>query len=685
MMLRTAGRAFIAAAFLAWALGPASAGEPGAAAGGPTLLAQTTGGPTPSPSPSAAVPPAPSAVPPRVTPSPSASPKARRFSLSMSSSTSFVNQQFTGPGIVPPQAALFAAGSPIAPGTPYDFWTSSPNVVGYGINEAFLVTPSYKLSDLYDVAVTLGYGSLSGSANVAGYWGDQPLATINPHLGMRTVTLPVAFPTYNKGGDTISGTRGSVLSGTFARHDGSFALRAGWFDPAQGESFVFNQPPQTNTPIAFTEPLPEGLGNGPQTFDIFKNVQTRLPLQGLDLTFKAFRDASVELLDAQLPSPPGTSARVASGSLEISRGTGLSYGAEIARVVTAGAPIGTSILFGGNGQIVNDPQFGPLPVSTLGGQTMLIGGLRATFPLNLDTDAQLRIGMSCYGATGTAISQSGCTTGRYYYGRLHHGFRSFDLAIEAMREDATYAPAILPYGVVPENVWSAPYTWPGTWLKGAYQFIDNSQIGPNRQGLRATANTLIAGIELRAAYAIYNQIRPYDTSTAFTPGFVEGYFLPQLGGVPGTLGRETHASLSLIAHPKIFDVEIDLSDVTLHRSASTNDSREAVSMNYPSGTITLSRQLHPKWIGSLGAGRYAVDGAFSTSGPKNADLWQRVVFAGLQLQSNPTSGYAIQYRLYSVNGLPTNFGLAVPGPGPLAPVSPAYHGPQIIVEQRFRT
>jgi len=90
------------------------------------------------------------------------------------------------------------------------------------------------LSPSYDLGVTLGYGSVSGNANVAAYWGDQPMPTLNPHLGMAAVAVPVKFPTNNKA-DVVSGTRGSIISGTFGRHDGSFVVRAGWFDPAQGE------------------------------------------------------------------------------------------------------------------------------------------------------------------------------------------------------------------------------------------------------------------------------------------------------------------------------------------------------------------------------------------------------------------------------------------------------------------
>jgi hypothetical protein len=98
-------------------------------------------------------------------------------------------------------------------------------------------------------------------------------------------------------------------------------------------------------------------------------------------------------------------------------------------------------------------------------------------------------------------------------------------------------------------------------------------------------------------------------------------------------------------------------------------------MEYPSGVLTLSRPFGPKVFGAAGVGRFALNGQFDTSGVNNASLAQDVVFAGVQLRSNATTGYGLEYRLYSTSGSPT-----VPG----AP-SPAYHGPQIQFYQRFKT
>jgi hypothetical protein len=463
-----------------------------------------------------------------------------------------------------------------------------------------------------------------------------------------------------------------VLSAAVGRRDGTLVARGGWFDLAQSEPFVFNAPQQTNTPIAFTEPLPEGIGEGPQTLELFGAARTRLPLHGVDLLLRPAHAARVEVSDAELPQPPGMHARMVNASIEIDAGHRVSYAAQLARVVVGGEPVPATTLFGNTPAIVPSAQ-GPLPISFLNGQTMMIGGLRASFPVARSVDAELRVGFSCYGADGTALSREHCTQGHYYNGRLRHAFGAIGVTLEAARFEATYAPAILPYGTS-ENIWSIAYSWPGTWLKGDYQFVDDSTLGPNRQGARVSASFTVRGVQTRLAYGEYRQILPYDTSNAYTPGFVEGFFLPQLTAAGATLGKEQHAAAAFLAHPSFADVELDLTDVTLSRRGSAGHPAEAVAMNYPAGTLTFSRAFGPVVRGALGAGRYATDGAFVTAGPKNAELAERVLFAGLELKESEHSAVALQYRLYSVEGTPTE---------PRG-TAPAYHGPQLMLEQRFR-
>ena len=67
---------------------------------------------------------------------------------------------------------------------------------------------------------------------------------------------------------------------------GSLSARGGWFDLAQGESFVFRQPPQPNSPIAFTEPLPDSIGDPTPVLPVFQNRTAPTYQRGPSLAFQ---------------------------------------------------------------------------------------------------------------------------------------------------------------------------------------------------------------------------------------------------------------------------------------------------------------------------------------------------------------------------------------------------------------
>ena len=628
--------------------------------------------PAAEPSPAPVVSAAPAAVP-----EPAASPAAElpalrnKLRVKIQSDASYVNQQFRGPGTLPAEGLAFAAGQPIAPGTPYDLWSSSPNVTGYGVNHTLLVAPTYAISSKYDIGANIGYGSITGTANVAAYWGDQTFAPINPHLGNPSAV--VSFPGQN-GSDRIAATASGVTSLWLGRRDGGLTLRSGYFDLSQGESFVFNQPLQTNTAILYTENLPEGISDGPQMLSSLQAGNGRLPLRGLDLTAKLRGNIALDFFDAALPSPAGTRARLHSASINVTHEGGISFGVHLAHLDTGGMPVGTTVLFGANPAVMPSDQ-GPLPTSNLSSQRMTIGGVRAEIPLGSRVIARLLYGASCYSALGVAKPQDGCVIGRYTGARVQRSTDSFLISLEALQMDATYAPAILPYGTL-ENVWSAAYSWPGTWLKGNYQLVDDSSMGPNRTGVRMNSRLTGRGGEVRLAYGMYSQIRRYDTGTAYQTGFVEGYYLPQLNSV-GTLGAERHFAGSAIAHTRFADVQLDVTDVALQRAASAGNPDERVAVEQLATTLTLSRRMGSRSIASIGTGRNAMFGAFDSASKPNVDIAQRVIFGSVQYEQNKHWSYGFQYRLYSVDGMPTRLGTGVP-------VAPAYHGPQFIFEQRFR-
>jgi hypothetical protein len=629
-----------------------------AVAGGPMLpgdaLAQSA--PAPKPSPSAS---------PAPVPSPAPKKKASRLHVKIDSYTSGVNNQFVGPGATgSAEAPSFAAGGPLAPSVPYDFFTGSPTVTGQSIAEDLIITPTYRLLDNLDVTVSFGYGSVGGTGNVGSYWGGSLFPTINPHLGSQAFQIAPAFPTHN-GQDSVTAQRVSVLDGQFALHDGRGALTGGWFNLKQTLSFVFQQAPWTNTPTQLAPQLPQSLGDGTAAVDVFQNEATILPLHGYDLWGKV-HDFTFEATNADLPAAAGTTTRESSLSGVYTAGQ-FTFSAEVAHLTQSGAT-SARVLFGSSPSITLDGA-AAVPSSTVLGQQMAIEGFGAAFPIGT-VDATLNYGHSCYSANGVAAPSASCTSGNYVYGRLHQGFTAFDLGLELVRFEPQYAPALLNYGTE-ENVWSAPFARPGTWLAGTYSFVDTSQVGANRQGFRLTTTFLVAGVETRLAYAHYTQISPYDLTTGAQVGFIEPYFSPQISG-QGVLGTEDHVNAWLAWHPKFADVTLELGDVTTNRT--TSSPTESISIDYPSAVLSLSRRFG-KVLGGVGAGRYAVEGSYDTVGVKNADLQQNVVFAGVQYQANANSAYGLEYQLFSVSG------------SPLIPngLSPAYHGPQLQFFQRLKT
>ncbi|HEV8021498.1 MAG TPA: hypothetical protein VGP41_09570 [Candidatus Lustribacter sp.] len=598
-------------------------------------------------------------------PSPAPTEKpAPKFSMKIETYTSGTNNQMVGPGTTPAEGAHFAAGGVPGPGTPYDFFSGSPTVTGEGLSFDFLISPTYAISPAVDVTTTLGYGSASGTGNVINYWGDALMPSINPNLGSRAFQLAPAFPTHN-GQNPVSATNVGFLSGAALLHNGNGALTVGWLNTHQNVPWVFTQAPWTTTPFELAPQLPQSIGDGPPSNDTLKPSLAELPLSGADFWVKD-GITTLEVTSANLPMPYGTSARILSGSMVMDQGSGLKYSAQVVGLSTAGPETG-SVLFGSNATLTNG-----VPQSTVFGQHMVVAGAGVTFPV-WNSDAEFRYGYSCYGAVGAAASTSSCTSGNYVYGKVHHGFSAFDLALEGVNFGGSYAPAILNYGTV-QNVWTYPSAWPGTWLRGSFQLVDNSEVGPNRIGIRAASTFIVAGVEVRLAFAQYQQIQPLNMQSALAPGFVDPYFLPQVTSA-GTIGYEQHWEGWFNYRAKWGDLTLDLGQVNTWRAAPAGAPQDNVQMQYPGGVFTFSRNFGPKVFGTAGVGRFALNGAFDTSGANNASLAQNLVFAGIELRPNGTTGYGVQWRLYSVNGNPT-----IPGG-----LSPAYHGPQIQFYQRFKT
>lgn len=608
--------------------------------------------PTPTPSPAA-------------TSSPSPSP-SYGFHYAGEGFASFVDQAQGGPGLSPPEGPDFAAGSPLSPMTPYDTFSSAPSTPGIvGIGQ-FAFKADY-VGRRLDASATLGFAYAGGSVQNAAYWTESLMPTLNPHLGSTSLPFQVAFPTH-AGQDDGGAGQISLLSAALATHDGGFKLRGGWFDLAQTDRFVFVQPPLTNVTPSIGIQTAETLGNGAPALDVWPAAPPGLPLNGID--FVARRGiATFEIANASLPALPGTAALVTLGSIVLDHGEGTRWSGEVLHLVTGGATLNTSTLFGAGAMTNPGPQ-GRLPTSQLGGQRQTIVGLRGAFHVSSSIDATVELGRAWYEAD-QVLEPGTSKPGGFYHVALSHGWGRATLSAEFLRFEPRYATAILPYGI-PENVWSVAWSWPGVWLKSNYQIADNTTIGVNRQGFRVRYSLDKGPVEIHASYARYDQIDPAIFSNVHQAGFIEGFFLPQNDGA-GTLGEQHQYALWTAWHPKFGDVLLDYVNDTQHRDFTPANPQDAVSYQAPQVVLTYSRSFGKRAIAALGYGRYAMRGSWAMGARTNVDFQQGVGFVGAQFAESQHAAVLVQLRHASFSGLPSQ-----PG-GP----SPDFSGSLLVVEQRY--
>jgi hypothetical protein len=634
---------------------------PAGAANRPPPTSSPKPTPTPTPAPTATPAPEASAMP---SPSATATPRRLGFRAVTDASLTFVDTTTAGPGQVPPESAGFIAGSPLAPNTPYDLFSSAPEVPGVaGITQ--LVSQLSYGTPRFDIGAGIGFGYATGSVTNASYWGENLLPPLNPHLGFSALPYRIAFPTH-AGQDDGSAARLTVLSGSAATADGNVRLRAGWLDLAQTDRFVFAPPALTSVNPAIAYAPAESLSSGLAGSDLWTPYATSLPLHGVDIEAKEGL-ASLELTNAALPSLDGESARLSMASLVIDHGEGTQVSAQILHAVTGGTPFSTTVPFGIDPQFTFYPQ-GLLPSSTLSGQRETIAGVRAAFHLApaLGIDGVAEIGRSWYDAAPVDLPGTEAPGGYYHVGVARaHGRTT--LWLDAYRMEPRYATMILPYGV-PENQWSAAFSWPGQWLKSNYQLIDNSVLGVNRQGYRVRYYVDGGPFEVHVEYTDLHQIEPETTLTSTLAGFVDGYYLPQLPNA-ATFGQQKRYGFWAAWHPPFGDLSLDVVDDTLFRPYAPGHLFDQVSYEVPQAVATYSRRLSPNVVFATGLGRYALKGAFSAP----LDFAERLYFAGFEVKAGAYSTL-VSFRRSIFGGI-TTF--------PASPLSPDFTGSQLIVEQRL--
>ena len=600
-------------------------------------------------------------------PAPAATPRPPAGSIrtTLDAHATFVSQSERGPGTQPLEGPGFVAGAPLAPLTPYDTFSSGPMVPGNAGESALVATPTY-YGRGFDASVTFGAQLVTGSVTNAVYWGESLLPPLNPHLGAQQLPYAVSFPTH-AGGDDGTGFVASVLRGSIASKDGNVRLRGGWFDLAQSDGFVFTQPAFASVVPSLVVAPAESLGNEAPTADWWALANPVYPLHGVDLVARSGL-ATAELSDATLPSLPGTSARIAMGSLVVDHGEGTRYSAQVLHLATGGALVPTTILFG-VGALVPSPQ-GPLPATTIGGQSETIFGLRAAFHALRNLDAVTEYGHSTYAAQNVALPGSG-RPGSYVHAGLTYGFGRSSLALDWYRNDPYYATAILPYGI-PENVWSVAWSWPGQWLKSNYQLINNAPVNVDRQGYRVSYRLGKGPLELRAAYANFGEIAPISITNAMQTGFVDGFFLPQTDA-DATLGRQRQYALWATWHAPFADVTIDYTEDTMRRRALPAEPVDLVSYDTPEYSAYASRKIGGSALVSLGYARYGMRGSFGQP-YTNIDFAQHLWFGGAEFRQSAALSTLVTLRRAWFNGLPSQLG------GP----PPDFTGTLILIEQRLK-
>jgi hypothetical protein len=596
---------------------------------------------------------------PTASPSPSPAP---RFRLRAIGSNVFVDQATGGPGTVPPQGAAFANGSPVSPMSPYDWFTGAPVTPGVAGIAQYVLSGTFDAGGM-TIGAKLGVGALTGSTTNAAYWGEPLIPNLNPHALSRIVPYAIVFPQH-AGLDDASVFNASLLQASVGGPSHSWRVRGGYFALRQTDRFVFAPPPLTSVTPSLGSATAETLGPGMPSIGAWSSSPSALPLLGLDGYAKR-GPVSMELTDALLPSPAGTTARLTMGSVVLNHsGTGR-LSVQLAHVGTSGDPIETTTYYGVNPQTYPGAQ-GRLFTSTLADQRETIAGARASFHPLPHWDVLAELGRSWYDA-GLVARPGTQHLGNYEHVLVARHFGGDTVTLEYHRFDPTYATIILPYGV-PENIWSVAWSWPGVWLKSTYQMVDNSIVGANRAGFHLRYDHPGGALEVHLGFGDWRQIAPETVANASQVGFVDGFFLLQRNAF-ATIGTDRQVAGYVAWHLPHDDLTLDAVEDYLQRPADPAQPIDTVAIRAPEVVASLQHHVSKALIAVAGYGRYEAAGTWATT---TVDATYGVGFAGVEFATGPSTALLVEARRYALAGLP-----AAPNS-----LSPAMHGTALIVDQR---
>lgn len=595
-------------------------------------------------------------------PAPTATP---RFELHVNGSNVFIDQATSGAGAVPPEGGAFIGGAPAAPMTPYDWFTAMPLVPGVSGSLQYLMTgtlhhPGFTL----DASMLLS--GIVGDPTNATYWSEPLLGPFDPLEGRSNLSVPIAYPTHAGNNDVLAGALVLPYSVDIHANDDRWKLAAGFVQASNYDSFVFVQPPYSTYVPSMNVQTFESLGPGLSDLQSWSHLAPALPMLGADATAK-IGVLNVEATDAILPGPTASMARMTGGSIVYDRGEAGRYSADLIHVLTGGAPVVVPSLFGSNPSI-NPGAQGPLALSTLGGQAQTIAGARAFFHPGSGYDATVELGRAWYNAS--LVARPGTNgIGNFQHYALTRRFNATDNAgLEYYRMDPRYASTLLPYGSA-LNLWGIAWAYPGPWLKGAFQLVNNAWGGSNREGWRAHATIVRGPWTAGAAGYAYQQVEPSTLDNLTRTGFVEVDYLVL---APGDLQiGHTRGVQGYLAWSRASDkLSLDYANDTQSRGFASFAPVDGVAMHYPQLVLAEQHKFSPGLTAAAGYGRYLAVGSWTTTPVHDAYAFG---FAGIEADFGRLGQLFVQLRSYGVRGFPS-----IPGGPP-----PTLRGTGVVVDHHF--
>ncbi|GAC1309418.1 MAG: hypothetical protein NVSMB21_15950 [Vulcanimicrobiaceae bacterium] len=563
----------------------------------------------------------------------------------MAGSHVFIDRSTRGPGTTPPEGADFAAGQPIAPISPFDWFSTAPQLPGAAGQLQYRIGLAYRTPGVtVDTALLLS--SVAGDVTNAIYWGEPLLGRIDPHEGRSALPYAVAYPARGGTNDAFGAQVLTPYSVSVRSAGDRFRVTGGYVTPALYDGFVFTPPALTN--VSPTLNLQTFESSGPPLADLatWTHLASSLPLAGVDARAD-LGGLALEATDGVLPGPSGTSARLIGGAIVYDRAEAGRYSANVVHVTTHGDAIGTPTLFGADPILHPGPQ-GDLASSTLGEQRQTIVGARAFFHPRRGYDALAEIGRSWYDAR-VAARPGSSRPGNYQHYGLTRTFDANDaVGIEYYRMDPRYATAVLPYGIQ-ENLWGTAWAYPGPWLKGTYQLVNDNFGGSNRVGFRVHGDLTRGPLQAHAALYGYRQLSPstYDNLTQL--GFVEVDYLTLRPG-DTALGRTRGVDASLGYTFARDTITLDYAHDLQRRDGAGSARGDDVAMRYPQLVIANQHRFSAHALAAVGFGRYAASGTWTTT--PVAAIYS-VGFAGVELDLGRGQQLFVQLRQSGLSGAPS--------------------------------